>query len=119
MKLDNLANNFERGKIDTFVINSLALGTNNAITKKTKQTTTKQQQQKQNKKQKNKKKKKKSLMAHIGTIERIEIGHDGSRIGSAWFLSYVIIDCPDTATKYYFYSDQWYVSPLLKCSYNI
>jgi hypothetical protein len=26
-KLDNLANNFERGKVDTFVVNSLALGT--------------------------------------------------------------------------------------------
>ena len=66
-KLNTLANDFERGKVDKFVLESL----------------------------------------EIGNIERIEISHDGSGIGSAWFLSYVIVDCPDTTKKYYFYADQW------------
>lgn len=88
-KLNNLANNFERGKVDTFVINSLALGT----FQKTNPLTCN--------------KLIRYLQFDLGTIERIEIGHDGTGIGSAWFLSYVIIDCPDTAKKYYFYADQW------------
>ncbi len=47
-----------------------------------------------------------------GNILAIKIGHDGSGVGSAWHLAYVIVECPDTAKKYYFYADAWYVLDL-------
>ncbi|XP_050409617.1 lipoxygenase homology domain-containing protein 1 [Patella vulgata] len=43
----------------------------------------------------------------IGKIQRIKIGHDGSKPGAGWFLDNVIIDVPSKGKHYEFACHRW------------
>ena len=44
----------------------------------------------------------------IGAIKKIRIGHDGSGLGSSWFLDKVEIDVPSLGKKYTFKCGRWF-----------
>ena len=51
----------------------------------------------------------KSHLSHIflKQIEKIRIGHDGSKPGSGWFLDEVSIEIPSTGEHFIFASHRW------------
>ncbi|XP_074659812.1 lipoxygenase homology domain-containing protein 1-like [Tubulanus polymorphus] len=43
----------------------------------------------------------------IGTIERMQIGHDGTLAGAGWFLDEVLVDVPSRGEYYRFAAHRW------------